>query len=510
MHTSLFSRFSFTKSVISTCAIILFLLFLSLSNNPDILFASSTFISPILAIFCAILTIAIWKILRDRDQAREILYGFSLVFALWAFAEVIWMVFVLLGIAPYPSIADIFWIVGYFPLIYALTLNARFLKVKMGERQNLILFLIMLAGSVFTFIFVFVPILFDFSFDRILEGMINLAYPGLDLALLYYTIRLTIIVRKSNLMVAWQIIALGLSVTVVADLAYSFASWNDLYSPEHANLLSKLIDWGYMASYPIFMLGIYSYNLGYQKVQTPPEELPAEPTSQSLLTNTTFLIYTDQRDEVIDFSENLLLLNRSLSKKSFVDFLIDLTGTELESQKLRRDIQQAVELKGWIKDLRVPIQMSSGEMQDAWLSGAGIRSPENEIVGMNIILLTYLPGAIPNQGLRQSDLGVARFIRNLCGIEEYPIEQQWVAYSELMVKRLYQLQVQEMGEVVAQKMIATLNQTSKRENWGLSFDGERIQILPQLEQKMLPKRTLATEHPGKEIAAKLWWEPRAF
>ncbi len=499
-------KISLLQASLLTGAVAVLLLLLSLSSQPVLVYLTSIFLSTTLAVLCAGFTIFAWRSLRNHDQAGKILLGFVLVFSFWAVAEVLWMVFMLLGIEPYPSLADLFWVVGYLPLMIVLTLNARFLNVKLTEPQKQVIFFVLLAGFLLTTILVFIPIMVDFSTDRLLEGLINLAYPILDLILLFFTLRLYYIALKSKFRVAWLVIALGLSLTIAADLAYSVATWHELYSAEHENLLSKVIDWGYLAGYPVFTLGIFAFWLGYQYQtnQAPQAEAELAKESPPILANANFLIYTDQEEEVIDFSSNLVVFRRNLVKKAFCDFLADLTGLDMqESQQLCHVIRQEISSKGIIKDFRVPLSNINGGTSEAWLSGVRILNPLNEFVGMNLILRAYLPGANPETGLSSTNQGIARYILDRCGIQEYPIKDTCFTYVEQILHQFYQVLVQEMGEAVANRMLQTIASASNEQNWGIVFEGGKIIEKRPLEIKPLSAQMAAMLRIGIEYMQKM-------
>jgi hypothetical protein len=184
--------------------------------------------------------------------------------------------------------------------------------------------------------------------------------------------------------------------------------------------------------------------------------------------------------------------------------MADLSGTDLEeSRRMCQVIWQEIRSEEMIKDFRVPIRKNSGETGDAWLSGVNILNPLNEFVGMNMILRTYIPGAVPNQGLSAGNLGVAQFITNRCGLQEYPIKDLCISYVERNLHGFYQLLMEEMGEVVADRMLEGLSRLSKEEDWGLAFDGEKITETRSQDLKQLTSHLSQMLRNGKEYTLKM-------
>lgn len=470
-------KFSFQQAAITAGIFALITLLVHLSNFQRLTTFLSTYMLPVIAILCAAFTFAIWRRLRNHQQANRILQGFWINFTLWAAAEVSWLVFVILDIDPYPSIADLFWILGYLPLIYTLVLNVRFLEVRLSHEQFQIILAVMLVGGALTFYLVLLPIILDFSFDRLLEVIISLLYPLLDLILIYQAIHLFFIARKSRFSISWLVVALALGITALADLGFAYTDWIGIYSSEHDNLISRLVDWGYLAGYPIFALGIYSYYLGNKPGRVIPHTIPLEIPPVVHITNTTYLIFTNGKNEVIDFSSNLWTINPQVTKAPLTDFFAALLGRELgASQEIVQKILDQVTANHSITDFPLQLRCSSGNMYDAWLSGIEIQDVEKYFNGMNLAIRIYIPGAMQYEGLEKFDLGIVRHINSRCGIQEFPFQENWIGYFDQYIQMLYHHLEESMGEPVAQKMIEHLNNSALQKGWNIKISPRNIQM----------------------------------
>lgn len=477
LHTST-NNALFRKTAIAVVVLAAVLLIIFLSGAQELAYFIATDLLPVIATASAIISVLVWRLLKGNEQAASIMQAISFCLILWAAAEIFWLAFILLEIEPYPSIADVFWSVGYIFITVALNRNIRFLQVRLGQQERLVIFLILAAGSLFTLIFIIIPIIQDFSLDRILEVFFNLAYPILDLILLYQVVSLAFISRKSVFSTPWRIIALAFAVVAVTDLAFSYGSWNGLYPSDPATVFTNLIDWGYIVFYPIFMLGIYGYLLGHRTGVG--EHAPINkfaPSSTEMLANSFYLIYTDAKGNVINYSKNLTEIKPNAPLSLLPEFVAALMGSETEnSQTICEEIQKRVENNTFIKDYPIQVRYPNGKLSSGWLSAIGILGPDRKNNGMNMMLRTYLPGIEPFARLTEQDRGIVDFISSRCGIEQFPFSEYVNFYAEQYFQMVNQAVVRNGGESLAQNMYKELQGTIAHEGWDLTISGDHIHV----------------------------------
>ncbi len=65
---------------------------------------------------------------------------------------------------------------------------------------------------------------------KLLESLTNITYPLADSILFVLMLVIIFVLEKGKFALTWQLIGAGLLVSTVADLMFSYASWNGLYS----------------------------------------------------------------------------------------------------------------------------------------------------------------------------------------------------------------------------------------------------------------------------------------
>ncbi len=207
----------------------------------------------------AVLCFMLWRAYTAGETARAI-WGFLLAgFGLWALGEFIWTFYelVLQQDIPYPSLADVVWVIGYLPLFAALWIRYRSARVTVpgGFWIALALFTAAVLGALY---FVLWPIFTYTEYERTVEKVLDLLYPLGDLLLLFGALVIVFTLRGGRLAVPWLIMAVGLAVMSLSDLLFSYASWNELYFPDqHVNLVSILADVPYTVSYLLIAIGAF-------------------------------------------------------------------------------------------------------------------------------------------------------------------------------------------------------------------------------------------------------------
>jgi len=163
----------------------------------------------------------------------------------WFLGELIWAIYALvLDIeVPYPSLADISYIVGYIPMFVAFLLYLKTFRAYIARKALASTGLAVLAVVLASSYLLLMPI-FSSSGNSMALAL-DVAYPVMDLALftLSFLGFLTFFERKLG--DAWLLISLGLILTAVADLLFSYTTLQGIYFEGHPSELLYL--WGYLA-----------------------------------------------------------------------------------------------------------------------------------------------------------------------------------------------------------------------------------------------------------------------
>ena len=200
-----------------------------------------------------------WKTLSGK-----IWFYIALGCLLWALGDIGWAVYeLILGIeTPYPSFADVIWLLAYPFFWFALVKEYRLLEAAPSKSASIIFLAIF--GALCWYIWSFVigpmaeyPIGPDFTFE---QKFVSILYPSLDLVLIFFTGLIFIKFRRgARISPAWFFLLLAFLVSALADTWFMYLTWNFLYTSSHpVNLL-------YHASYLLFIIA--AYYLRYAKLR---------------------------------------------------------------------------------------------------------------------------------------------------------------------------------------------------------------------------------------------------
>lgn len=171
--------------------------------------------------------------------------GLFLAVLLWFLGETTWSLYeIVLNVPiPYPSIADVFYLAGYFPAALGMVQFMSFFGRGMKRPRVLAaagLGLIVVAVTFFLLI------------DRlaiaptdILTKVFDVAYPSLDALLLALAVFMIFTVEGGSIARPWFWIALGMLLNAVADIAFSLGTLDGWYFSGHPVELIWL--WAYIS-----------------------------------------------------------------------------------------------------------------------------------------------------------------------------------------------------------------------------------------------------------------------
>jgi hypothetical protein len=207
----------------------------------------------------AVLAFLLWRSYDPREPAKRIWVLLLAGFVLWSVGETLWAYYDLQpgAEAPFPSIADLAWAVGYLPLWVALYLRYRSIEVRGGSALWATLIVLGLIALVVVR-YILWPIVTYPGSERLIEKVLTVLYPVGDLILLLGAVMVSIALRGGRLSSAWQLIAAGIAILGLADLFFVYADWNEIYTTEGTpNLMTFLADVPYVGAYLIIAVGEY-------------------------------------------------------------------------------------------------------------------------------------------------------------------------------------------------------------------------------------------------------------
>jgi len=400
---------------------------------------------------------------NNRYHWRHMIAGW----ALWTVAEILWTVFAILQQeVPYPSWADFFWLLGYLPMWLGLLSRARSLPVKPTSGQLAVIGGITLATVIFTIVFVLQPIIQNNDPEQLLESILNLVFPLFDLLLLIIILYLFFGYEQGDYGFGWRLLLIGFLVHQISNLVFSSASSFDLYYPEQkANWISTLaIDVPYNLSYVFWAVGIYVLGLILGEHST--FELNTQPRP---VPNTHILIFTKSDGEIIDVSHNFhSFFAFEAAKGKSLEQALELTEADA------REIKERIRAGKKLSDQKIQLKRASGTLQDGWLCGVAIYSPQGEYSGANYLIRTQVDEdqTLDNK-LSEAEKSVVRhFLAHNISNEGSEIRQLLLGYYLSQIKALFNLAFHEGGATMSQLLLDELQATSQHYGW-------KIKLTPQ-------------------------------
>lgn len=257
------------------------------------------------ALLATWLGMAVWAILKSDDPGRRQWAFLSIGIGLWTMAELLWaFLSYTLDETPYPSIADAFWIPGYVMVLISTTLRYRALKIQWNSKTTRVLLGIFAVIFVAVVIWVIEPIVTAGDFSDLLILLLNVFYPIADLLVLFAALLLAVSLTGGRFSTPWAVIAAGLATLSVSDILFTYADWNDLYTPKgNLTWLTTIVDVGNLAAYALIAYGIL-LNHRLLAVGPIPEQQPV-PTQVGPANLQKVMIFIDDTDRVVFANYNL-------------------------------------------------------------------------------------------------------------------------------------------------------------------------------------------------------------
>jgi len=420
-----------------------------------------------LAIIITISAIAVFRLMSTERHNRILWLGIIIGWGLWALAETIWTIYSILGQeVPYPSLADLFWVIGYIPMGIGLSARTRTMPARPNRSQNIIIAAVSIIAIVITTIYIFVPTIQDFDPQRLFESILNFIYPLADLFLLIIVWRLFFTFEKGDYGFGWRILTLGFISMTIADLLFAYTTWQGSYYPGGtANLVSRFgVDIPYTFSYLLWFLGIQTLHILLK------EERPVEPGARVRVVRNYghILIYTRNDDAVIDISPNFNRFFESMDVKGkLLSEVLKIPEEESRAilEKLRRERRVA--------DLPLKIQNRSGVVQDVRLSGLAVVNPQGAYMGSNLLLRMRTADLSFDDALNQETRSMARYLLEKSGSSHQDEIGQFLSdYYLAYIKSLLDAASHRGGTNLSQALLGQLQKAAQ--NWKIQIEPETI------------------------------------
>jgi hypothetical protein len=164
----------------------------------------------------------------------------------WFFGESTWAIYALWfsNPDPFPSIADVFWLAGYVPLIFAILIMAWPFREFLASRKMLTVILTSLVSAGLLLAILIPPTYASLGNDFV-SVVVGLSYPLLDVGLLVIALPILFLYGRGTFWRPFLFITVGLILTFVGDILFSWASLNGTYYD--GSFLELFFHWSYLA-----------------------------------------------------------------------------------------------------------------------------------------------------------------------------------------------------------------------------------------------------------------------
>ncbi len=491
-------RFTSVAYLTTFIALVYLLINLLKVGGENVVYSVNTYAESAFSILNAIACIWLWSRSGKDDLSKRIWGYFALGMATWGIAEIFWTIFALgwIQAPPFPSVADIFYFLGYFPLFFALYLRFRTLRVHPTRRQWTTAILLSIPVVAAVIYFILAPIFMDLASERLIEAVLNVFYPLADMALMFVALFILFIISEGKYSIAWQLITAGLFLTAVGDLLFTYADGKGIYYPDgHLNWISILVDYPYNVSYLVIAIGVVTYrvvdtNRNLQAVRIDTTSLDD--------VNCEMLLFTDKQNRVISCSDNL-------SRLAKVRYKLELIGNPL-GRVLGIDDQAAGELlgevatAGYINHREIEMRDRQGQPHRVWMTALAVQGMDNAFEGTNIVLQAFVENKIDNDLSTESQLLVKHMLIK-AGVIGRENRQILISYFKAQIEALYNLVDTLGGKKTALAMVALLGDTARQNGWPIEFESPEVSIQEGAEIGKLGEACLGLLRKARSFAA---------
>jgi len=235
------------------------LIYLFQAYYADSMALISNMVAPLMAGSAVVSAVFVLKKYWDNlESGFSIIWlCFTLGMLLWFLRETTWAIYVLiLNVeTPYPSIADAFWLIGYIPLLFAISSYVSHFRHALFKKMYIMCAATDAAVGILLFAILIPPIIA--AHKNLLTLTISLAYPALDLILFSEAIlgllTFTVTMLKGWITRAWLLINAGIVMNVIGDILFGYTNSQGIYFDGHP--LELFFNWGYI----LFALAFYTY-----------------------------------------------------------------------------------------------------------------------------------------------------------------------------------------------------------------------------------------------------------
>ncbi|MFW9906829.1 MAG: hypothetical protein ACFFFH_21170, partial [Candidatus Thorarchaeota archaeon] len=185
----------------------------------DVVTIASAFLA-----FLFLLCVAI--LYKPSTKAGKVWLLFSLGYLAWTIGETIYSYYELFtDIAPFPSMADFFYLIAFLPISIGLILQARLIKIQLSTQEKIIIILLFITISMIVIIAVILlPIqeAYPIPEEEKFAYFIGMLYPICDLILILCVLIVFFKLRHGKITVAWILLLVGFLFDTIGDILFNW------------------------------------------------------------------------------------------------------------------------------------------------------------------------------------------------------------------------------------------------------------------------------------------------
>jgi len=423
-----------------------------------------------LALVTSLSAFSQWKQEKTDHRGRVLWGGLFAGWACWTVAEVLWSVFEMLSEeAPFPSLADLFWLIGYVPMGIALLYRIREMPIKSSSAQKTVIWVGSLAIIFITIYYIILPLVQDYDPSALLASIISIIYPLTDVFLLVVALQLLFVYQKGKEGFCWNLLSIGFILMTIADLVFAYTVSFDLYYPgDKVNLISSLgMSVPYNLAYVLWSLGIYSLHLYRSKR----DYFAVIEDQTPIVARTHILIFTQKDGVIVEVSQNF---RQVFETKNVIGARLD-QALNLSNQEIQTWLDKTRADKK-IADQPIHLVDRFGALREASISGIADIDINGVFLGYNLML------QIPGQTYREDDAALNQYersmvknLQNMSGSgKESEIKQFLLNYYLAYVKRLSNLVFHTGGELAVSSLFEMLSQTARARRWPIAITPQTL------------------------------------
>jgi len=416
-----------------------------------------------LAIVTAVLVFMMWRQFAPLNSGRKLWAWFVIGWTLWAIGEILYVVMgFITDEVPYPSVADIAYIIGTIMLIGGLIRRVQETPNKLRGTQNLGFWLIAVAVTAIVFFFALQPTLQADAGSGIGITILDAFYPLTDLLLMLLAIRLLFDYTRTRSSRGWVLVIIGFLLVTISDLMYSYLNSIGSYYPnDSVNLVTSVGSAiPYVLAYLFWALGIYRLQIK-QEIVAKNEEL-VQPV---LVENTHIVFFVDNELNIDEVSANSSALGRyTLTHKENFATLLKLKPEERDA------IIDTLRLKNFFADMQLHVSNSRNEQVPVKLSGIGVRDPQKNFIGGLLVLRMSAPLNNLDNQLTEYQASIAKQVKVKSGSREAEeVCGFLLAYYTPIFNRIREMVFQYGGAQQGINFTEFANQQAVQSGWKLKM-----------------------------------------